>query len=177
MQPILLKGQNDTANGTPMAWIKPGCVLNVALVYQDALTRQWAGQLRDRMTALVGQELVHCTDWKIGDLLEPRVFGEGVAALAQADVIVISLYEAERLPATFYLWVNVWLQQRSGLPGALVALVVPPEEVTFGANETRRYLCAVASQGGLEFVIQEYNQSDGPNPNLRDDIMRWAKAA
>ena len=88
------------------------------------------------MTALVGQELVHGTDWKIGDLLEPRVFGEGVAALAQADVIVISLYEAERLPATFYLWVNVWLQITLWAAGSVGRpRAVPPEEVTFGANE------------------------------------------
>jgi hypothetical protein len=101
-----------------------------------------------------------------------------VAALAQADVIVVSLYEVERLPATFYLWVNVWLQQRSGLPGALVALVAPSEASNPGAkNETRRYLAAVASQGRLEFLIQEYNQSGGPIRDLRDDVMRWAKAA
>ncbi|MGD0259197.1 MAG: hypothetical protein ABSD29_05155 [Verrucomicrobiota bacterium] len=178
MQQTFLKGRNDAADGTAIAWMNARYALNVALVYQDALTRQWAGQVRDRMAQVVGQEAIHCTEWKIGDLTKPKVYWEGVAALGQADAIVVSLYEADRLPAAFYLWVNLWLQERSGRPGALVALVVPPEELNSGAkNETRRYLSAVASQGRLEFLIQECNLPSEPIRDLREDIMRWAKAA
>ena len=139
-----------------------GIRLNVALVYQDARTRQWAGQVRDLMAGVVGQEAIRCTEWKISDLVEPRAYWEGVAALAHADVIVVSLYEAERLPAAFYLWVNLWLQERSGRPGVLVALLVPPEESNSGAIETRRYLSAVASQGHLELLMQESNRPGEP---------------
>jgi len=154
-----------------------GYALKVALVYQDALTRQWAVQVRDRMAEVAGPEAIRCTEWKVGDLIAPGVYWQGVAALAQADVIVVSLYEAERLPAAFYLWVNLWLQERSGRPGALVALLVPPEESNSWMNETRRYLSAVASQGCLEFLVQESNQPGEPILALREDIMRWAKAA
>jgi len=177
MQQTFLEGRNDMADGTPIAWMHSGYALKVALVYQDALTRQWAGQVRDRMAEAAGKEAIRCTEWGIPDLVAPRVFSEGVAALAQADVIVVSVYEAERLPPDFYLWVNVWLQERSGLPGALIALVVPPEEPTFGANETRRYLCAVASQGHLEFLMQECKQPGEPIQGPREDILEWSKAA
>jgi hypothetical protein len=101
-----------------------------------------------------------------------------VAALARADAIVIALHEADRLPGAFYLWVNLWLQERSGLPGALVALVVSPEESNPAAkNETRSYLAAVASQGRLEFFLQECNQPGESIPDVREDVTRWAEAA
>jgi hypothetical protein len=149
--------------------------VNIALVYQDALTRRRAGEVRDRLGEVVGEEAIHCTEWKISDLEEPRVYSEGVRALAGADVIVVSLYEAERLPSVFYLWVNLWLQVRSGFPGALVALVVPGEGSNFGANETRRYLCAVASQGALELL--ESNRPNRPMGDLREACQRGSNSA
>ena len=106
-----------------MASLHSGYTLNVALVYQDALTAHRAGQVRDRIAVVAGKQGIRCTKWKIGDLRQRKVFSEGVAALTRADVIVVSLYEVEQLPATFYLWVNVWLQERAGLAGMLVALV------------------------------------------------------
>jgi hypothetical protein len=178
MQQTLLQRRDNAASGTGIAGLNAGYVLSVALVYPDAPTQQWAGQVRDLMAAVVGPEAFHCTEWKISDLIEPKVFWEGVAALAHADVIVVSLREAERLPAVFYLWANLWLQERCGLPGALVALIVPPEESSSQAkNETRRYLSAVANQGRLEFFMQECNQPGEPIRDLRGNIMHWTLAA
>jgi len=177
MQQSILRGRYDTAGGATITSLDAGYGLNVAVVYQDALTRQWAGQVCDRMAEVVGHEAVRCTEWAISDLTAPGAFSEGVAALARADIIVVSLYEADRLPATFYLWVNVWLQKRCGLPGALVALLVPPEESEAASMETRRYLSAVASQGHLEFLVQECNR---PGELIRDFgayVARWAQAA
>jgi len=177
MQETLIPGQAVRLAAAAMAGRHSGYTLNIALVYQDALTRLWAGQVRDLMAEVAGPEAVHCTEWKIGDLIEPKVYWEGVAALAHADVIVVSLCEAERLPPAFYLWVNLWLQERSNLPGALVALVVRPEESNVWVNETRRYLAAVASQGRLEFFLRECDQPGELIPDLREDITHWAKAA
>jgi hypothetical protein len=178
MQPTLLKDRSDAAIRIGLARMNGGYALNVALVHHDAPTRQRAGQVRDLMAAVVGPDAVRCTEWKIGDLIEPRIFWEGVAALARADVIVVSLREAERLPAVFYLWVNLWLQERCGLPGALVALIVSPEEASsLAKNETRKYLSAVASQGRLEFFMQECNQPGESIRDLRENIMHWALAA
>src|ERR1022692_3899591 len=175
MQQTLLKSRNDAANRRGIAQMNAGYALNVAFVHQDALTLQWAGEVREQMAAVVGPDAVRCTEWKISDLIEPSVYWEGVAALAQADVIVVSLDEAKRLPPAFYLWVNLWLQERSGLPGALVALVVPSEESGTWVNEMCRYLSAVASQGRLEFFIRECAQPGEPICGLREDIMHWAQ--
>jgi hypothetical protein len=170
-----ISGRSDTADGMQVAGPNHGYAVNIALVYQDALTRQWAEQVREQLGEVVGEEAIHCTEWKIGDLEEPRVYSEGVRALARADVIVVSLYEAERFPSVFYLWVNLWLQVRSEFPGALVALVVPGKESRLGANETRRYLHAVAGQGRLELV--ESNQPGRPIRFLLQESFKWRKAA
>jgi hypothetical protein len=170
MQQSFLKGRNDRASGAAISSPTAGYALNVAIVYQDAPTRQWAGQLRAPMAGVVGQDAIRCTEWKISDLVEPRVYWEGVAALAHADVIVVSLHPADRLPATFYLWVNLWLQERSMRPGVLVALIVRPEESNSGAIETRRYLSAVASQGHLEFLIRECNRPGETSREVEEDI-------
>jgi hypothetical protein len=178
MQQTLLERRRDAASGTGIARMNAGYALNVALVHDDSATRQWAGQVRDLMAAVVGADAVRCTEWKISDLIEPRVYWEGVAALAHADVIVVSLREAERLPAVFYLWVNLWLQERCGLPGALVALIVSREEsVPQAKTETRMYLSAVARQAGLEFMLMEGDQLGEPISGLRENIMHWTLAA
>jgi len=175
MQQTFLKGRNETANRPTVTWLDEDYTLNVAIVYQDLPTQQWAGRVREQMAELVGEEAIHCTEWKIDNLNEPHAYSKGVAALARADVIVVSLYEAKRLPSAFYLWVNLWLQVRSGFPGALVSLVVPAEGLDGGAKETRRYLCAVASQGRLELL--ESDQPSEPIHGLREDVFQWAKAA
>ena len=73
MQQTLLRDRNAAANRTGIARLNAGYALNVALVHQDALTSQWAGQVRDLMAEVAGPEAVHCTEWKIGDLIEPKV--------------------------------------------------------------------------------------------------------
>ncbi len=156
MQQTVLKGRDDGACAPAIASPNARYVLNVAIVYQDALTRQWAGQVRDLAARVIGPDAIRCTEWKIRDLVEPRAYWEGVVALAHADVIVVSLHETDRLPGTFYLWVNLWLQERSVRPGVLVALLVPLEVSNSGVSETRRYLAAVASQGQLELLMHDW---------------------
>ena len=169
MQPTILKDRNDRASEAAISSPKAGYALNVAVVYQDACTRQWAGRVRDLMAGVVGQDAIHGTEWKISDLVEPRAYWEGVAALAHADVIVVSLNAADRLPAAFYLWVNLWLQERFVRPGVLVALLNPPKDANSGAIETRRYLSAVAHQGQLQFLINERSRQGETTREVEED--------
>lgn len=163
------------ADVTAIAKPNAGAPLKIAFVYQDAFTRQRAQQVLDRIAAAVSNVNVHPTECKIEDLRQVKAFSEGVADLARAEVIVVSLYEADRLPATFYLWVNLWLQVRGGRAGTMFALVAPSEDVTFGVQETRRYLCAAAQQGGLELV--ECDRPGKPLHGLQEDGVPCAKAA
>ncbi len=177
MQQTSLLDRAITPAGTLNVWRHPGYTLNVALVYLDPVTRLWARQVRDLMANLVGEEAVRCTEWKIGDLKEPRVYTQGAAALARADVIVIAVYEADRFPAEFYLWVNLWLLQRTQSSGALVALVGTPGEMPYGSNETQRYLRALARQGRLELFLKECSRASATTGTAWADLTHWAKAA
>ena len=47
---------------------EPGYALNIAMVYQDALTRKRATQVCDQVTRLAGKDAVHCTQWEISRL-------------------------------------------------------------------------------------------------------------
>jgi len=170
MQPTILKGRSDRASEAAISSSKAGYALNVAVVYQDAFTRQWAGRVCELMAGVVGQDAIHGTECKISDLVQPSAYWEGVAALAHADVIVVSLHVADRLPAAFYLWVNLWLQERSGRPGVFVALLVAPKESNAEARETRRYLSTLASQGHLDFLIRECDRQGETSGEIEEDI-------
>jgi len=152
-------------------------VLKVAFVYQDNVTRLWAGQVRELLAKVVGEAALSCTEWEIGALRQRGVFADGVAALASADLIVMAVHDATRFPAEFYLWVNLWLQQRFGLPGALVVLLGTSGDWGPAHNETRSYLHAVASQGRLELFFKECDGEGGVSHVLGEELMDWAKAA
>ena len=151
--------------------------LKVALVYQDAVTRLWASHVRELLAEVVGKAALRCTEWEIGGLRQQGVFADGVAALARADLIVMAVHDAARFPAEFYLWVNLWLQQRFGLPGALVVLLGTSGDWGPAYNEARSYLHAVASQGRLDLLFKECDGEAGVSNVLGMELMEWAKAA
>ena len=121
--------------------------------------------------------MVHTTHWLISDLVQSGTFTLGIQALAKADAIVIAVHGADRFPGAFYMWVNLWLQVRSRKPGALVALVGTSNKRSSEFMETRRYLHAVASQGGLELLMKECAPTDSTTTFDRSDLMCLAKAA
>ncbi len=177
MQQTYRHVRNDTSFGAANPRSHAEHILNFALVYQDMPTRQWTGRISERMSEMAGGDAIRYTEWKIGDLMQAERFADGVAALATADAIVISLHAAERLPAVFYLWVNLWLLNRTGRPGALIALVVQPDGPNSGSVETRRYFHAVAAQGAMELFIQEGDASGTPMGDLEEDLLQWTQAA
>jgi len=168
-----------TATQTGTVNASPGVdyALKVALVYQDTATRLWAGRVREILGNAVGGAALSCTEWEIGALRQHGVFADGVAALARADLIVMAIHDATCFPAEFYLWVNLWLQQRGGRPGALVVLLGTSGERGPARNESRSYLHAVASQGQLELFFKECDAEAGVSNVLGVELMEWAIAA
>jgi hypothetical protein len=148
--------------------------LNLALAYEDLITREWAQPVLDLVIEVAGEDAVRCTDWKIGDLREPRVYTGGAAAVARADVIVIAVHEAERFPAEFYVWTNLWLLMRSHAPGALVALVGGSGEAGPAHYETRSYFHALATQGGLDLFFKQCDPTCGKPGASWEKLTQWA---
>jgi hypothetical protein len=154
-----------------------GYHLNLALVYHDSVTHRWAEDVRDFIAEQAGGGAVQSTEVNISDLRGSSGFTRGIQAVAKADAIVVAVHESNRLPGEFYLWVNLWLQVRSGRPGALVAVVGRTGENSSAWMETRRYLHDVAHQGGLELFMKECTPTDSRIRFEPDDFLPMARAA
>jgi hypothetical protein len=130
-------------------------VLNVVMVYQDAPTWKWANRVCARVTRRAGKDTVHCTQWEIGLLSNPDELKDAILMTMVADVILVSIYDAEELPKDFRVWMDAWLARRYLPAGALIALISVPGELSVQTKLARDYLRAVARKGRLDFLLRE----------------------
>lgn len=147
-----LNGRLDKlVNGLPGA----GYALNVALVYEDALTWKWAKNIFDHVETVVGPNVIHGTWWNLSDLSHPGVLAGAVSQAMRADLVVVAHTATEGLPLPFYIWVNSWLPHH--LPGgsALVALLGAVARPNAESGRVREYLRSVARQGRMQFLLAE----------------------
>jgi len=144
-----------------------GSPLNVALIYEDAQTREWARDAYERVTKLAGEQGVRPTWWNLENLGNPGVLAAAVSTAMRADVIVLAARAAEGMPLAFYAWINAWLPNRFHRGGVLAALL--GETKRSGARQQRvgEYLREVARQGRMSFLVEtrkldlETNGSNG----------------
>ena len=129
--------------------------LNVALVYQDTPTRKWATQVFDQVKRVTGKDAVRCTWWEINRLSDPEVFRDAIQTTMRADVILVSIYDAEELPIDFCVWIDAWLPRRCLPMGALIALISVPGQLSDQTKLARDYLRAIARKGRLDFLLRE----------------------
>ena len=146
---------------------KDGSPLNVALIYEDAQTREWARDAYERVTKLAGEQGVRPTWWNLENLGNPGVLAAAVSTAMRADVIVLAARAGEGMPLAFYTWINAWLPNRFHRGGVLAALL--GETKRSGARQERvaEYLREVARQGRMSFLVEtrklevEANGSNG----------------
>src|SRR5262245_28497001 len=81
-----------------------GSPLNVALIYEDAQTREWAREAYERVTKLAGEQGVRPTWWNLENLGNPGVLAAAVSTAMRADVIVLAARAGEGMPLAFYAW-------------------------------------------------------------------------
>jgi hypothetical protein len=137
-----------------LAPVEAGKALNIAGVYQDSVTRDWATQICRRATRLAEQERVQNSWHDVHSLADPVILLDAVSAALVADVIVVSVYAAEELPLDLYVWVDAWLPRRLLRAGALTALIGVAESPDSQFVRTIEYLQAVAHKAQLNFVPQ-----------------------
>jgi hypothetical protein len=130
-------------------------LLHVTIVYEDVATRQWAGEVCERVARLVGTDAVRCTWWKLSELAEPAVLAGAVSTALRADVLVVAVHAADSLPLPFYVWVDSWLPHRNGRTAALVTLIALPERPSLTFERTQDYLRATAREGQMDFLLEE----------------------
>jgi hypothetical protein len=129
-------------------------VLNVVVVYEDAVSREWATEVYERIETIAGYEGAHTTWWRISDLCEPGVLAGAVSTALRADVILVAACATEGLPLPFYVWVKQWLPNRRPPVGALVALLPAIKGQRSRPGRVGQYLQAVAQQGRMDFFCE-----------------------
>lgn len=135
----------------PVALLETEPVLNVVMVYQEELTRDWAVEALDQMTRTAGRENLRSTAWRMDDLAYPRILREAAWSAAQADIIVVSVSVADELPPELCKWIDNWLPLRAQRAGALMALIGLPEQSGSRTFRAQEYLRTVARSGQMDF--------------------------
>jgi hypothetical protein len=129
--------------------------MNVTVVYEDFLTRKWAGEVFQKLETMVGTDAVRGSWWNLADLGEPAVLAGAVSQAMRSDMIVLAVGGSEGLPLPFYFWVNSWLPHRAGGVGALVALLATPMPRNSESGRLRKYLRTVARQARMDLLVAE----------------------
>jgi hypothetical protein len=129
--------------------------LNIAGVYQDRVTRDWALHMCRPAARLAGEARMQHAWYEVDHLKEPGFLLEAVHAALRADVIVVSVHAADELPLDLYVWIDASLPRRLSRVGALAAMIGVAGQPGSQAVRTQEYLKAVARRGQLDFVPQE----------------------
>jgi hypothetical protein len=146
--------------------LKDGAALNVALIYEDAPTREWARRAYDRIAKVAGEQGVRPTWWNLNNLGDPGVLAAAVSTAMRAEVIVLAARAGEGMPLAFYTWINAWLPNRFYRRGVLAALLGTTGRSGARPIRVGDYLREVARQGRMSFLLETRKlaaEADGGN--------------
>ena len=133
---------------------KNGSALNIALIYEDAQTREWAREVYERVAKLAGKQDVRPTWWNLDNLGDPSVLAAAVSTTMRADVIVLAARAGQGMPLAFYAWINAWLPNRFYNGGVLAALLGKTARSSARPERVGEYLREVARQGRMNFLLE-----------------------
>jgi len=155
MKAVEIFDRTVLADEAALAPDESGYTLNIAGVYQDTVTRNWAMQTCRHATRLAGEERVRNKWYNANSFSDHGILQHAVHAALVADVILVSVYAAEELPLDLYVWFQAWLPRRPSRAGALTALIGVAEPPDSQYVRTLEYLQAVARKAQLDFVPQQ----------------------
>jgi hypothetical protein len=129
--------------------------MNLCVIYQDAQSRYWAGEVYHKVRTLLGAKSLRCTWWNLADLIEPGVLAGAVSGAMRSDMTLVAVSNSEGLPLPFYYWVNAWLPHRLSGQGALVGLLGVPSPRSTESGRLRKYLRTVARRARMDLLLAE----------------------
>jgi hypothetical protein len=129
--------------------------LQVVVLYEDAVTLQWANELWHRVDHLVSLGENCRRAWRINDLARTDAYADAVQAATNAHVLVISFRDAGDLPPRFSEWVEAWVPHRNASGGAMVALIGVQTLPHSVVGQAYGYLKSVALRAGMDFLPHE----------------------
>jgi hypothetical protein len=145
----------------------PPTPFNVVIMYEDFGTGKRAKKGLDYVAEELGNDLeFRRSMWRLDVLQEPNVNVLAAHALAEADLLIISLRSDEQLPAKIRALVDERLAQTANHDCALVALF----ECVASATRSSLYACLanLARQHRLDFFEQALSDAeDRGEPSLK----------
>jgi len=148
---------------------KDGSPFNVALIYEDAQTREWSRETFERISKVAGEQEVRPTWWNLNNLGDPGVLAAAVSTAMRADIIVLAAQAGDGMPLAFYAWINAWLPNRFRSGGILAALLGKTERSGARPARVGDYLREVARQGRMRFLLETRKldvEANGANGHL-----------
>ena len=132
---------------TPAAVREPECPFKVGLIYQDAPSLEWARRECERVAARAGKACAQCQAWRIAGLIDPEVFARTLLEAEEADILAVSIQDAEQLPPAFYVLMDTWSRHRSRPAGALLTVLGESKSKDVHAQRAEGFLRAIARRG------------------------------
>ena len=145
----------------------PPTLFNVVIMYEDLRTGRRAKKGLDYIAEELGNDLEFGRSmWRLDALQEPTLKAMAMPALAEADLLIISLRGDSQLPSKIRALIDERLAQTTNHDCAVVALF---EGVT-PATRSSVYSCLgkLARQHNLDFFEQELGEAeDRAEPSLK----------
>lgn len=134
--------------------------LALLATFEDSTTGRRVKEFRQDLSRHLGQDcriIEHVWLFNMFRLRELREIAAEEAAAA--DLIVISMHDAECLPEDVKAWVDLWSRQKGERKPLLLALLEPARDGARRAVET--CLQAAARAGGIDLLVESGSELEG----------------
>ena len=152
---------------TPSGNQSPPTPFKVLIMYEDFGTGKRAKKGLDYVAEELGNDFeFRHSMWRLDILQDPKLNILAAPALAEADLLIISLRGEGQIPAKIRVLIDTWLAEKANRDCALVALF----EAAASAPRSSVYPCLanLARQHGLDFLEQAVSEpEDQDEPSLK----------
>ncbi len=125
--------------------------LSVSAVHEDGATGSRVEEYCENLARNLGGQCIIAREmWLLTELRTAQLRSIAAGEAASADVIIVSVHHADKLPNEVASWIELWLKQKRARAGVLVGLFDPLYLGTSSAIQA--YLREVARKGNLEFL-------------------------
>jgi len=133
----------------------PEEALSALVVYEDAITRNRAMDICDRLVRKFWSDMEFVFSWWRSDFLRDAQFAtEAARVAAGSDLIFFSAHAGRELPSYVETWIETWLPERGKRNGVLVAMIGTVDDQIKGLTPIHVYLREVAQRANMDYLPQ-----------------------
>jgi hypothetical protein len=144
---------------------RPSTPFNILIIYEDFVTGKRAKNGLDYLAEELGDEFeFRHSMWRLGILQNSKLNILAAPALAEADLLIISLRSEGQIPAKIRMLIDAWLAEKGTRDCALVALF----EAEAASPHSSVYACLanLARLHGLDLLEQTLNDTESQEEKL-----------